>query len=76
MYKIKILKNMKEKLKSLGRILSKEEQKVIIGGMINPEGTCGANCDQTCTVICNGQTVSGTCSNNNPSKKCYCSGGC
>ena len=70
-----------KKLESLGKRLTKNEQRNIIGGLVNPGdgdagGTCGANCDQTCSVTCNGQTVAGTCGINSATKKCNCSGVC
>jgi hypothetical protein len=65
-----------KKLESLGKRLTKDEQKKITGGFVDPGGTCGTNCDQTCTVTCNGQQVAGTCGINSSTHKCNCSGVC
>lgn len=63
-----------KKFEKLGKMLSKGEQKKIMGGTLDA-GQCGTNCDKTCQVTCNGTKVDGTCGFGQ-SGKCYCSGGC
>jgi hypothetical protein len=67
---------MNEKLKTLGRVLSKEEQKKINGGFVDPSG-CGEACSGQCTIdsgVCKGTT--GTCAINQNTGTCQCHAVC
>lgn len=65
-----------KKFETLGRSLSKNEQKKIMGGTYPDDGQCGSQCNLTCTVTCNGETVNGNCHTSPHNGKCYCTGVC
>jgi hypothetical protein len=52
-----------KKLENLGKKLSKDEQKKIIGGSFggggDDSGQCGSACDAHCHKDCNGQSTMG-----------------
>lgn len=53
-----------KKLQNLGKALSKQEQKRIIGSDYGGGGgSCpiGESCEGTCSLTCNGSTITGTC---------------
>ena len=62
-----------KKLQSLGRSLSKKEQKKIMGG---DEGQCGSGCSGTCALICNGVATAGNCRFSQHHNKCNCAVAC
>ncbi len=68
------LKKMKKKFAHLGRVLSREEAKLIVGGTAPvDEGSdasgCGSGCSGKC--ITNDTKQNGTC-NANSAGKCFC----
>lgn len=68
------MKTTKMSLASIQGKLSRTEMKNIMAGS-GGDGTCGAGCNLSCVLTCNGSTVNGTCSTS-PAGKCYCSAGC
>ena len=67
------MKTTKISLANIQGKLSRIEMKNIMAGL-GDVGSCGSNCNLSCTVTCNGNNISGTCGAN--ARGCFCSGVC
>ena len=65
-----------KKFEQLGRSLSKQEQKEVMGGMValSDGGQCGINCNLSCSLDCPNGKTAGTCFT--ARGKCFCDAIC